>query len=270
MSVTRLKQVVVTRPGGNDTALVFDVVDARDYKELNAYIQSKKPEIEQVMFVENEGVSPKGMMAGGEFCGNATRSLGYYLLKGKNGTIDVSVSGAKTPLSVTVKDKSARTQIPIINDAKSVTFLNDTDSLVRLEGITHLVLESGSEDARKIAAVSEVEKQKLMARQLLEKHDLMEQPAAGVMVLSRHQNAFKLLPFVYVKAVDTFYAETACGSGSVAVGLVFAKKQGKPIHDVEIQQPSGQFLMVNVNYKDGSFETASIEGKVEILYEGPV
>jgi len=270
MGVTRLKQVVVTRPGGNDTALVFDAIDARDYKEVNSYIQSKKPEIEQVMFVKDYGASPKGMMAGGEFCGNATRSLGYYLLKGKNGTIDVSVSGAKAPLSVTVKDKSARTQIPIINDGGSVIFLNDTDSLVRLEGITHLVLEPGSEDARKITATFEVEKQKLMARRLLEKHDLMEQPAAGVMALSRHQDVLKLLPYVYVKAVDTFYAETACGSGSVAVGLVLAKKRGSSVHDIEIQQPSGQFLTVNVDYKDGSFETASIEGKVEILYEGPV
>ena len=39
----KLEHVVVARPGGNDTALVFDNVNPDDYKKINAYIQTEDP-----------------------------------------------------------------------------------------------------------------------------------------------------------------------------------------------------------------------------------
>jgi hypothetical protein len=59
---TKLQHVVIARPSGNDTALVFDDVNPRDYKDINTYIQNKNPEIEQVMFVDNDLPLPKGTM----------------------------------------------------------------------------------------------------------------------------------------------------------------------------------------------------------------
>ena len=88
------------------------------------------------------------------------------------------------------------------------------------------------------------------------------------MALAEDDGLLSLSPFVYVKSIDTFYAETACGSGSVAVGLVTAKRQGKSVNNAEIRQPSGHSIFVDVDFTNGFFEKASIEGRVEILYEG--
>jgi diaminopimelate epimerase len=265
---TKLQHVVIARPGGNDTALVFDDVNPRDYKDINTYIQNKNPEIEQVMFVDNDLPLPKGTMAGGEFCGNATRSLGYYLLKGKDGSVDLSISGTNAPLKVVVKDKSAHTQMPIIKDTRSVTFLATATYQVKLEGITHLVFEPESEQAKSFSHIDNIEEQKSLARKLLNEYDLLQEPAAGVMALNENHGLLELNPFVYVRDVDTFYAETACGSGSVAVGLVLTKRQSHSIHNIEIRQPSGHSIFVDVDFANGFFEKASIKGKVDILYEG--
>ena len=264
----KLTRVVVARPGGNDTALVFDDVHADSYRDINAYIQKKNPDIEQVMFVKNDQAMPMGIMAGGEFCGNATRSLGYYLLKGNDGAITLSISGAKTPLTVKVQDKNATTKMPIISNPTSVKFLDDTSSLVKLEGITHLVLEPLSELAQQMKRLKSMDDKKAFARELLIKHDLQHEAAGGIMALDKDDDKLMLAPFVYVKSIDTFYAETACGSGSVAVGLALAKRRTKSVTHLEVRQPSGHSIFVDVNFAGGFFEEATIKGKVEILYEG--
>ena len=57
--------------------------------------------------------------------------------------------------------------MPIMSDAGSVNFLSDTVSLVKLEGITHLVLEPDSDQARKMRQIDNIEDKKSFARQLL-------------------------------------------------------------------------------------------------------
>jgi histidine racemase len=264
----KLSHVVIARPGGNDTALVFDHVLPHDYREVNSYVQQKKPTIEQVMFVQPDKDPPTGNMAGGEFCGNATRALGYYLLEGKDGTISLRISGANSPLVVSVIKGMSQTEMPIINDPACVQSLDKGIFLVHLEGITHLVLEPTSKQAEQIVSLDNIDNQKMAARELLEKYKLMEHPASGVMALSKRKNEISMLPYVYVKAVDTFYAETACGSGSVAVGLVLAKQRQSSLKKLGIYQPSGKNIFVDVDFIENRFVGASISGEVEILYEG--
>ena len=109
-----LKRVVIVRPGGNDTAIIFDSIPRGEQVELSLRIQKAYPGIEQVMFVER-GMQERvrGQMAGGEFCGNTTRSLGFVLRDGKEGMETIEVSGANQPACVFVSGGGAKTSIPL-------------------------------------------------------------------------------------------------------------------------------------------------------------
>ncbi len=65
-------------PSGNPTALVIGIEkDLEKRKEINNAIMSKYDFIEQVGFINPN--NPELIMAGGEFCGNATRcAINYY------------------------------------------------------------------------------------------------------------------------------------------------------------------------------------------------
>ncbi len=79
-----LEKVTFVRPGGNDTAIVWDSVAREEQGDISKDIQRQYESIEQVMYVEHDDDNQiRGQMAGGEFCGNATRSLGYLLLNVK-------------------------------------------------------------------------------------------------------------------------------------------------------------------------------------------
>lgn len=82
----------ILNPGGNITALVEGIPDRRPLrKKINDEIMKVFPKVEQVGFLDR---SIKRLeMAGGEFCGNATRCAAYLLLGGKPGKVSLSVSG---------------------------------------------------------------------------------------------------------------------------------------------------------------------------------
>jgi histidine racemase len=81
---------IIYDPGGNKTAFVIGDY-YKNKKEINDIILSKHKDVEQVGFISTK--ENKLTMAGGEFCGNATRCAAYYYLKGKEGTIKINVSG---------------------------------------------------------------------------------------------------------------------------------------------------------------------------------
>jgi diaminopimelate epimerase len=72
----------------------------------------KFPRVEQVGFLDRQ--KRKLEMAGGEFCGNATRCTAYLLLDGKPGKVRIRVSGASELLSAKI-DRSDNTwaQMPL-------------------------------------------------------------------------------------------------------------------------------------------------------------
>jgi histidine racemase len=266
-----LHHLVIARPGGNDTALVFDAIPKEDYKVINAALQKRIPTIEQVMFVRDcQKPWVEGCMAGGEFCGNATRALGYYLLGGKDGSLTLSISGADAPLTVQVKDGMARASMPIFRDIKCVRTLKEGLSIVRLSGIVHMILEQESAERAVFEKKESRAERKELACQWFDQYNLRNAPAAGVMLLSTLNQDLWLKPYVYVPALDTFYDETACGSGSVAVGLLKAKQQASSIQQLKIMQPSGLPLYVRVDWEEpASYAEASLEGPVDILFDGP-
>lgn len=255
-----LEKVTFVRPGGNDTAIVWDDIAREQQGAVSRGIQSQYETIEQVMFVERKiDGSVRGQMAGGEFCGNATRSLGYLLLDGKDGEITLDVSGSNNAQKITVKDQFARTSIPILNEMDCVQ-LDKDGYQVMMDGIAFLIVEKSffGKDIQKQTALDILNKKGLA----------MRYPASGLIILDRkNDNTYAIDPYVYVRDTGTLYYETGCGSGSTAVGLMLSKQSGKSLENVAIQQPSGMSLYVSVARNDREFISASVNGPIDILAE---
>lgn len=265
-----LHRVIIVRPGGNDTAVVWDNIPRPQQNAIAASIQKNYPGIEQVMFVEKnpENGLIRGQMAGGEFCGNASRSLGYLLLDCKDGSIDVEVSGASKLTKITVKEGRAGIEIPIKSGFENIKTLSNGEKIVDLDGISHLITYEGQETAQRLALISDLEERKNEVRKILAEIGLANQSAAGVMVTKILTDGRQYLdPYVNVRDTGTLYYESACGSGSTAVGLAQAVTCGNNIIDLEIVQPSGLSLIVNIRCDSKSILKASVDGPIEILFD---
>ncbi len=215
----------------------------------------KYPTIEQVGFYSTIG--PSLEMAGGEFCGNATRSLAFYLLKGRSGYLTIRVSGVMQPLEVGVDaGGNAWTQMPIYSDPQRIQATGEY-TIVPLQGIKLVIF-----DIKKPLGLINAKKK---AHSILSSLNLLSsESAAGVMFVRRKQNKYSLEPVVWVRDIKTFFYETACGSGSVALALREAKRLRTDVI-LDITQPSGSDIRCSVSFNDQRFSFASISGKVEIL-----
>lgn len=118
-------KITIMNPGGNITALV-DGVDRTlgERSAINDKVMAKFPKVEQVGFID---YSPARLvMAGGEFCGNATRCSAFLALKGKFGKINVSVSGTNQSLKARI-DRQGKiwAQMPIFKNRDCVREAGD-------------------------------------------------------------------------------------------------------------------------------------------------
>lgn len=189
--------------GGNSTSLIggclFDQRNQFAKKELNS--------VEQVGFIEETKI-PTMTMMGGELSINGTLAFAKHLGQ-KFGSLRVSGS------SKMVKYKNVGNltygifliQPKIINKRQIVLF----------EGIGYLCIEN-SKTATKESL-----------KQLAYEFNL---PAFGVAEFRNNQ----LTPFIYVRETDSLVAETACGSGSVALSILIGEEN--------IIQPSGQSINI--------------------------
>lgn len=256
------KEYAVIRPGGNDTALVFGIErDAGRRQEINAAIMNAHPNVEQVGFVELDPAALELLMAGNEFCGNATRSAAWLALAGAEGTIQIQVSGVSEPLDAGVDaEGNAWAQMPIYPESSRIEMIDDETVLVNMEGISHIVVDDLYPDATP-------EELKKIAFNILQKMGLdTSLPAAGVMFLTRTADSIKMRPVVWVRDIKTLFYETACGSGTTAVGLLEAIKQGNSVK-LPVIQPSEMPINISVEYTDGSFKRAVISGPVEVIIQ---
>lgn len=218
------------------------------------------PSVEQVGFYQRvNSQSTELQMAGGEFCGNALRSLAYLLLDGKAGETLIKVSGVDQPLKAGVKRvRTAFGQMPILASLDSIQRYTTDIYLVKLLGITHLIVtksESMSESAIK---------QK--GKQLLkDTHLLYTEPAAGVMFLSKDYGQFSIKPVVWVRDIKTLFLETACASGTAAVGLWQSWMTQSPETSLSVRQPSNEFISITVSRNRTSFVNAIINGPIHVV-----
>ncbi len=265
---TVLKRAAVLYPSGNTTAVVFDEPQRVGRKSLNRKIlrawkqlRPDKPEIEQCCFVMQsnlQGAIAKVEMFGGEFCANATRSVIWLLKKGRNSSGSIEVSGVDRPLSFEIKDRIVSLDMPL-PQGKSFVRRVEEGILIQLDGIMQLVVIAV--DARR----RQSPRQLLRALLSTNKYGLAKQFCVGVSYYNPRSNKAKFC--VWIKEVDTFFDETACGSGTCAIGVALATMLESSVA-FSVVQPSGERIDTVAMYQSGKVTKSRISGGVNKLYEG--
>ncbi|MDR1499215.1 MAG: hypothetical protein LBS34_02920 [Rickettsiales bacterium] len=245
---------VLISPGGNNTAIVTTPIPRSEQKSISLLILEKYTDVEQVAFCEDEGNYLQ--MAGSEFCCNAARAFGFLKLKGNNGLTTFRMSGTDQTVSVRVKSSNSEVEIPVnMSLGEAMKSFSNGSFMVHLKGITHFVITETSDLFRKNAG-------KEYADKILQRFNLKDEIASSVSFLS---NTNGIEPYVFVKNINTLYAETACGSGSLACAMVHSWQIKKSIQNLKIRQPSGADLVVSVSLLNDYFGHAFVGGTVKIL-----
>lgn len=246
----------IYRPGGNDTALVDKLVlDPTLKKKINDEIMTQSPTVEQVGFVDEKNCRLE--MAGGEFCGNAVRCVAYQFLNGQPGEILIKVSGVNRRLKAGIdRTRNAWAQMPVYSDARKITRKRNY-WIVELEGITQVVYERQDKFISK-------EQAKKRGLEILKQLELLQSvSASGVIFLTKVNGQFSIEPIVWVRNIKTLFYETACASGTTAVGLIRAIRANGDIDKLRILQPSGMPIFATVKIKDDQFLFAKISGAIK-------
>lgn len=243
-------------PGGNSTAFVTGLnYSAEQRKKINDKIMADNPEVEQVGFVE-KGLAVKELkMAGGEFCGNATRSAAHFYLHGMPGELKININGKLINAGV-YQNGNAWCEIPLIDDrSKMLQKIEEGIYKVQMDGMVTIVVT----EEKAVPYLEKKDTIKSEAMDIIKKYELQDSEAVGVMFLEQVEGKLKINPIVWVNAIDTLFYETACGSGTTATAVVKAFLIGKG-GSFEILQPSGYTIIATVDYENGLVDKVSISG----------
>ncbi len=248
----------IFRPAGNDTAFVYGFnYTPEQKKQINDAIMAKHSNVEQVGFIDLDR-KPELQMAGGEFCGNATRSAAYIYLNGKAGRIKMIVNSNDVINCGVTAEQKAWCEIPLYHGPNVITEKEPGIYIVKMNGMVSVVIQENS--AQKYLKQKEI--LKTFGMEFIHKYQLEDSEAVGIMFCEKKNGILKINPIVWVKSIDTLFYETACGSGTTAVCMVeaFLKKSNQQI---DILQPSGMTITASTIYNDGNIEKATIFGNVE-------
>lgn len=266
-----LRRVVIAYPSGNTTGIVFDNFtqsELRDNNTLNQRIMNtwketanNYPEIEQCCFVtapKDPSAIARVEMFGDEFCGNATRSVIRVITGGKEYSGFIEVSGVERPLAFSMEqDDTVKLEMPLPEDKSKLTEKLEEGILVKLDGISQLVVFDKKVSPRELLT-------EILNRG---KYKLDQEQAVGVSVYDKDKKIAKFC--VWVKDVNTVFDETACGSGTCAIGVASAMGIQEST-EIEIIQPSGEIITTKTIYNknSGTVELSEIAGEVDILFDG--
>lgn len=261
-------------PTGNITILVETPVPEEDQPSVAAALMKAETSVEQVGFVSappDFSCDIDLRMAGGEFCGNATMCAAVLAVMRSGKTpkqgdpigVTVRSSGASGPVTVALKAESDTAyygsvimpQPRSIDDAPfTVTGDGRKPVIVRFDGIAHVILERPAPEGERGRSRAEA-----LARSWCE---ALGTDAIGILFFERHK--LRLTPLVYVPAVGTVCWESACGSGTTAIGAYMADRTGKPV-DITLKEPGGS---LNILSLDG--RTLQMSGTVKSLEQKTV
>jgi diaminopimelate epimerase len=263
--------VLIVEPPVKEASLRADLA--------NVIMDSNHLGAEQVGYVSflSDG-TPRLDMMGGEFCGNATRSLLAYLVEVNHKSLrkvettkdswetTVSVSGVQHVLKAQVFKTGelidTTVEMPLGATITEASFEARPVRIVTMDGITHVLLNTSD---FKFSENSYREFSKKIRTEL----QLTELDAVGVIWWTANtENNFEIKPVVWVKNTDSLYYETACGSGTAALAIAIAEQSKKSI-SVLVQQPSGKTISANVFCDSrGAITNVAIGGVVDIIAKG--
>lgn len=238
------RKTLVTAAGGNGTAI--EIIDEPLSRGEYASRGKRLGDDFEKLGAEQAGFLVLGEnhfeMAGGEFCGNATRSAAVLLYQ-ETGAENVffTVSGFDGTVHATVQSTNATTffveaMFPGMNAKMKDVVLDDGSSatVVDLGGIVHVVIMA--------EFPSDPDVYKVQHRAIVERFNFSDRDAVGVVWCQEQGDSILMHPVVWVRAIDTFFYETSCGSGTIAVGKVTGISS--------IIQPSGKIISADIT-EDG-------------------
>ncbi len=240
----------VLDPAGNVTALVEDAVDSARRPAAAAALMRLEPSVEQVGFLDAAAQPPALCMAGGEFCGNASIcAAALLLLRGGEdaGAFTLRVSGAEEPVRVSARREGetrvgAAIRMPAARGLERVPLRfagrEALAPLVRMQGISHLILEPDSALFALRDCPAEAE---LAVRQF---SAALGAEGLGLMFLERADGMSRLTPLVFVPGSGTVFWEHSCASGSAAAGMLLAARSGRRT-ELTLAEPGGTLRVVS-------------------------
>ena len=258
-------------PTGNITLLATSPVPRALHSEMAKALLARVGG-EQVGYVEPAtapGALCRLQMMGGEFCGNATMSLGALVARtrgladGAAMEMALEVSGSDAPVPCRMLRSgdgwtgTVRMPLPprIWTFDCALSGRRLAVPLVAFPGISHLILP---------AALSPDEAR--LRRLLPEWNREIGADALGALVWDPIHTSID--PLVYVPSAGTLVREHGCGSGSAATGCWLAEAAGRSL-EIALRQPGGT-ITVEAQMADGKVSAVAITGRVEIIEEGSV
>ena len=246
----------VYNPTGNITILAPMPADSMCLKEIADALMKKESEAEQVGFTYKCKDADIGlMMAGGEFCGNATLCAAAMVCEGFSGSgikdIRVKVSGASEIADVQIKKTGDNLFVGSVKMPQAISVSKKTlrfdgkkfiFPVVEFCGISHIICQ---EDMNESFA------QKAVRKWCSD----LSADALGIMFLNAEKKSIK--PLVFVKASDTLFWESSCASGSAAAAL-FLSREEKKAAEYEFTEPAG-ILKVRIQSDGDIVLTGSIQ-----------
>ena len=245
-------------PCGNITGFVVAPVYPGYRKAYTkCIIEQIDKDVEQVGFISPayEGAPLRMDMMGGEFCANATRAYGLYSagFYDTDGLVDIEVyvSGHEgtTDVIADVKNQKAYVALDAPLDKKTVKVDGKDYTLIKLHGISHLIVED-KEDKEFVDKALEVLKK-----------DYKDE-AYGVLFFDKEN--LEMIPYVYVEGSETLFREGSCGSGTVAVVDYLEDDINSLDEDykISIKNPAGELEVFLYEFEDG--KKLCVGGKVEL------
>jgi hypothetical protein len=178
--------------------------------------------------------------------------------------LHLRVSPGKNPHSFQVA-----AEIPLPNSPDSITalklFRNDSSFVatkVDMGGIVHILI-----DASDLAFNSDKAVYEECVRDVVAQAGLADRAAVGLIWRSRGPDGtLRIDPVVWVNSVDSFYYESACGSGSMAVAIAESWSQQTGV-SLAITQPSGDVVTCTIEDKVGhpNCQMGELTGEVAVF-----
>ena len=250
--------IVVAKPANNITVFVLDYVEKEYYKDIAKNIlENTDFNAEQVGFVKEPimGGDVRLEMMGGEFCGNASRSIGMLFARQNNiesGNVLVEITGSDRPLNTKVdfENETSEIDMPIPKRIESINVSGlGKFPIVLIDGINHIIAESVD------ATDENFEKFK---KAVYENYDI---EAFGVMFFDKEKNY--ITPAVYVKDTDTSFFESSCGSGTLATVTYLGQDLKDGVLKFDIKQPGGT-IASQIYKENGEIKKITIGGVVKL------